>query len=98
MAVGRILKKKNRKEGKLCEWTFERTREACEKVEMDDIGRLGIAQEVLRKTRTSGGGSSRHSTEWEESLCRTFARIATVSRWMTTVVGYRRDTETATKE
>ena len=33
-----------------------------------------------------------------ESLCRTLARIATVSRWMTTFGGYRRDTEMATSE
>ena len=32
------------------EWTFERTREAHEKVAMDDFGRLGIAQEILRKS------------------------------------------------
>ena len=39
-----------RKEGKLCEWTFERIREAYEKVAMDDIDRLSIAQEILRKS------------------------------------------------
>ena len=33
-------------EGKLCEWTFE----APEKVAMDDIGRLIIAQEISRKS------------------------------------------------
>ena len=90
------FKEEYRKEGKLCEWTFERIREACEKVAMDDIVRLGIAHEILRKTQTSCGGSSRQPTEWEESLCRTFARIATVSPWRTTFGGYRRDTETAT--
>ena len=63
---------------------------------MDDIGRLGIAQESPRKARTSCAGSSRQSMGWEESLCRT--RIATVSPWMTTFGGYRRDTETATTE
>ena len=75
------------------EWTFDRIREACEKVAMDDIGRLGIAQEI---PLTSCGGSSRQSTGWEESFSRTFARKASVSRLMTTCGGYRRDTETAT--
>ena len=31
-------------DGKLCKRTFERIREACEKVAKDDIGRLGIAK------------------------------------------------------
>ena len=44
------------KEGKLCEWTFERIREAYVKVADDDTGRLGIVQEILRKTLTSCGG------------------------------------------
>ena len=46
--------------------------------------------------RTSWGGSSHQSTEWEESLCRTFACFATVSLWMATFGGCRWDTETAT--
>ena len=37
-----------RKEGKLCQWTFERIPETYEKVAMDDIGRLGIAQEIQK--------------------------------------------------
>ena len=37
-------------EVKSSEWTLERTREAYEKVAKDDIGRLGIAQEILRKS------------------------------------------------
>ena len=45
------FKEEYRKEGRLCEWTFERTREACEKVAMDDIGPLGVAQDILRKSR-----------------------------------------------
>ena len=36
-----------RKEGKLCEWTFERIREAYEKVAQEDVGRLSIAEEIL---------------------------------------------------
>ena len=43
------FKEECRKEGKLCDWTFERNREAYEKVAMDDIGRLSIAQEPQRK-------------------------------------------------
>ena len=55
-------------------------------------------RKYCENVRNSCGGSSRQSTEWEESLCRTFARIATVSRWMTAFGGYRRDAETATTE
>ena len=43
------FKEECRKEGKLCEWTFERIREACEMVAMHDFGRLSIAQESPRK-------------------------------------------------
>ena len=42
------FKEECRKEGKLCEWTFERLREAYERVAMDDIGRLSVAQEISR--------------------------------------------------
>ena len=46
-----------RKEGKLCEWTFERIREACEKVAMDDIGLSSIAnRDSSEKARTSWRG------------------------------------------
>ena len=38
------------KEGQLCEWTIERLQEACDKVAMDDIGRLSTAQEISRKS------------------------------------------------
>ena len=40
---------RDREEEKLSEWTLERTREAYEKVAKDEIGRLGIVQEILRK-------------------------------------------------
>ena len=50
MAIGKIFfEEEYRKEGKLCEWTFERIREACENVAMDDIARLGTAPEILRQ-------------------------------------------------
>ena len=39
-----------RKEAKLWEWTFERIREVYEKVAVDDIGRVSIAQEIQRKS------------------------------------------------
>ena len=39
-----------RKEGKSSEWTLERIREACEKVAKNEIGRLGIVQEIQRKS------------------------------------------------
>ena len=44
------FKEECRKEGKLCECAFERLQEAYEKVAMDDISRLNIAQEILRKS------------------------------------------------
>ena len=50
MGIGESFKEEYRKQGKLCEWTFERIREAYERMAMDDIGRLGIAQEILRKS------------------------------------------------
>ena len=37
------------KEGNLCEWTFERIREACEKVAMGDTCRLSIGLEIPAK-------------------------------------------------
>ena len=42
------FKEECRKEGN-CEWTHERIQEAYDKVAMEDIGRLSIAQEILRK-------------------------------------------------
>ena len=39
------FKEECRKEGKLCEWTLERPQ-----VAMEDIGRLSIAQDILRKS------------------------------------------------
>ena len=59
-----LFKEIYREEEKSSELTLERIREACEKVASDEIGRLGILQEILR--------------EWEVSPCRMFARIATV--------------------
>ena len=43
------FKEEYRMEGHLCEWTFERIREAYEKVAMDDIRRRSIAQDTLSK-------------------------------------------------
>ena len=74
------FKERYRKEGKSSEWTLERVRESHEKVAKDEIGRLGISQEILRKTLSSCGGSSRQSMEREESPYRTFSHIATVFR------------------
>ena len=39
------VKEECRKEGKLCEWTLEMLQEAHDKVALEDIGRLSIAQE-----------------------------------------------------
>ena len=45
------FKEEDRSEEKFCEWTCDRIREASDKVAMDDIGRVGIAQEILRKKK-----------------------------------------------
>ena len=45
-AIGKASK---RNSGKLCEWIFERLQEAHDKVASEDIGRLSIAREFLRK-------------------------------------------------
>ena len=47
------FKEEFRNEGKLCEWTFERLHEAYDKVAMEDIGHLSIAQEILRQSTDS---------------------------------------------
>ena len=47
--VGQSGSFKERNEGKLCECTFEMIQEAHDKVAMEDVGRLSIAQDVLRK-------------------------------------------------
>ena len=44
------FKERCRKEEKSSEWTLERIREACEKVAKDEIGCLGLVQEILRKS------------------------------------------------
>ena len=36
-------------EKSVCEWTFEKLQEACDKVAMKCIGRLSIAQEIFQK-------------------------------------------------
>ena len=48
--VGEEFKERYRKEEKSSGWTLERTREAHKKVAKDEIGRLGIVQEILRKS------------------------------------------------
>ena len=44
------FKEEHRKEEKSSEWTLERIREAYEKGAKDVSGRLGIVQEILRKS------------------------------------------------
>ena len=44
------FKEQCRKEGKLCEWTKERLQEAYDKVALEDVGRLCIAQDMLRRS------------------------------------------------
>ena len=63
------FKKDTEKKGKSPEW---RIHEAYEKVAKDEIGRLGIVQEFLRRARTSCGGSLRQSVEWRNHfvVCR----------------------------
>ena len=85
-----------RKEGKLCEWIIERLLEAFDKVAMEDIGRLSIAQDMSRKSTdflrrinapVHGMGGVTLSY-----VCPHFSCFLL----MTTHGGYRRDTETAT--
>ena len=45
------FKERYRKEGKSSEWTLDRIREAYEKVAKDEIGRFGIVQEIVRKSK-----------------------------------------------
>ena len=91
MAIGRFFfEEECRKEGKLCEWTFERIREACEKVAMDDIARLGTAPALC-------GGSSRQSTEWEGVVLSYVCPHCKCFPMDDYIGGYRRDTETATE-
>ena len=42
--------KEFRKKSKLNEWTFERLQEACDKVVLEDVGRLSIVQDILRQS------------------------------------------------
>ena len=44
------FKERYREVEKSSEWTLERLREACEKVATDEIGRLGIVQEIIGKS------------------------------------------------
>ena len=81
------FKEECRREGKLCEWTFERIREAHDKGAMEDIGRLSCAQDIFRKNTDFLRRIIAPVGGMEESLCRTFARLATVSLWMTTYGG-----------
>ena len=46
---GNISNRNFEKKGKVCEWTFERLQEACNKVAMGDIGRVSISQEICPK-------------------------------------------------
>ena len=44
------FKEEFREKGKLSEWTFERLQEAYDKVALEDIDRLSVAQDILRKS------------------------------------------------
>ena len=44
------VKEKCKKEGKSSQWTLERNRKAYEKVAKAEIGRIGIVQEILKKS------------------------------------------------
>ena len=89
------FKERYREKGKSSEWTLERIREANENVAKDEIGRLGIVLEILRKSTdflrrviapVAGMGGVTLSY---------IARSATAFHWRTTFGGYRRDTEIA---
>ena len=85
-----------RKEG-TSEWTFERIREACEKVAKDEVGRLGIAQEILRKS-TDFLRRIIAPVDGMESRCRLLVRIVTASRFRTTFDEFLQGTATAATE
>ena len=92
------LKERYRKEGKSSEWTFEGIREAHEKVAKDEIGRLGIVQEILKKSTEFLRRIIAPVDGMVESLCRMFAHIATVSAWRTTCGGFLQGTAMETTE
>ena len=48
--LGKFQEGMQQKEGKLCEWTFERIREAYDKVAIENIARLSIGHDILRKS------------------------------------------------
>ena len=60
------FKEECRKEGNLCGWTIERLQKAYDKIALEDIGRLSIAQDILKghglletdhRSSTRNGGS-----------------------------------------
>ena len=65
------LKERYREVERSSEWTLERIREVYEKVARDAVERLGIVQEIFRKsTDFLLRIILRQSVEWEESRCR----------------------------
>ena len=75
-----------------------RIREAHEMVTKDEIGRLGIVQENLRKRQEFLQRVIAPVDGREESPCRMSAHIATVFLWRTTFGGYRRRSALETTE
>ena len=74
-----------RKEVKVTEWAFDRTKEAFEKVPKDEAKKLSIVQEIMtgylrRIIEPAGGGK-------ETLRCHICARMETVSSWKTTFGG-----------
>ena len=71
------FKEECRVQGKSSEWAPGTIREAYEKVVKEEAGRLGVVRAILRKS-TDFLRRIIAPVEWEESLCRTSARTATV--------------------
>ena len=92
------FKENCRKEGKLCQWTFQRLQEANERVAVEDTGRLSVAQEIRGK-----------STDFSRRIIAPMSGMGGVTLshvclhcscflGMTTYGGCRPDTATATTE
>ena len=97
VVVGEDFKEEYRKESLVSGPSKEFAMPA-RKWQKDELGRLGIVQEVVRKSTDFLRRIIAPAMEWEESPCRMLAHIATVSPWRSALGGYPRDMETATTE
>ena len=49
-ATGKASKRNYGKKGEFSEWAYAGLQEACDKVASEDVGRLSIAQDIVRKS------------------------------------------------